>query len=380
MKKIPVLLAMWVAVVSTTFAQLYTPRGSYVSVIGPNTETQSSAQIAATNASAQQQYPNATLISSATGRYNCHSYAWNSTATSNNYWLNSPSDDAYWLDGSYTYTTSANAQKWSYSVGDHSANTYSGGTFQSKWGAWPVMRHAWNYSPYNSSSMWAFEYCPTSSSSCKAPSNFWVNSTTSSSIVLAFSRACNAAQYQVQYQPTGSTTWYGMTVYNAPTGQYLATSRTINCPANSCYKFRIKVINGSAVTYSSEISACSAAARMANPAPNGLDLGKTVTMPDETIDETNLVAVDDAMENKTTALSISPNPSQGALLLNLTSAKTQSTTIEVADATGKTVYSKTADLTEGNNTMNLQLSLPAGIYLVRAQIDGKQMVQKLIIE
>ncbi|MEY4928160.1 MAG: hypothetical protein RI894_2598, partial [Bacteroidota bacterium] len=240
MKKILILLAMWVAVVSTTFAQLYTPRSSSVTAFGPRTEEWAASKIASENALAQQQYPNATFVSTSTTKYNCHSYAWNSTSTSNNYWVNDPSP--YWLDGSYTFVaTSTNAQKWYYANGgDHSANTYSGVTFQSKWGKWPVMRHAWNYCPYTYSTMWGFEFCPTSSSSCKAPSSFWVSSTTSSSIKLSYTRACNAAQYQLQYQPTGNTNWYVLTTFNAPTGQYLTLTNTVTCPANSCYKFRVK--------------------------------------------------------------------------------------------------------------------------------------------
>ena len=44
-------------------------------------------------------YPNAVRLSSATSKYNCHSYAWYQQSDKNPYWMNDPS--AYWEDGSY---------------------------------------------------------------------------------------------------------------------------------------------------------------------------------------------------------------------------------------------------------------------------------------
>ena len=47
-------------------------------------------------------FPNATRISTATARYNCHSYAWYSQSTSsNNYWMNNPG--AYYSVGDMSY-------------------------------------------------------------------------------------------------------------------------------------------------------------------------------------------------------------------------------------------------------------------------------------
>lgn len=100
-------------------------------------------------------YPNATYVSTSTSRYNCHSYAWYSSSTSNIYWMNDPS--TYMSDGSYTRVYAAlGATKLFYPVGDHSARFYDVysnnlyyATVISKWGTGPVMIHNPYYSPYS---------------------------------------------------------------------------------------------------------------------------------------------------------------------------------------------------------------------------------------
>jgi tetratricopeptide (TPR) repeat protein len=102
-------------------------------------------------------YPQATIVSSSTRTYNCHSYAWANGYT-NRCWINSPSDDLYFQepagDGSYDNISESFAIKVSYS-GDHSATTTSTpNVYISKWGAAPLMQHNKNYVPsiYNSPS------------------------------------------------------------------------------------------------------------------------------------------------------------------------------------------------------------------------------------
>ncbi len=50
-------------------------------------------------------YPHATLVSGINPSYNCHSYAWYSTSTSNNCWIQDPTP--YMTDGSYSKQPSA---------------------------------------------------------------------------------------------------------------------------------------------------------------------------------------------------------------------------------------------------------------------------------
>ena len=111
----------------------------------------------------QTYYPSATVISEATIRYNCHSYArYSRSYTLNRYWMNYP--DAYMNDGSSTYLGTTPSIYISglrmYYPGLHSAymtgrsgtsSSYSDITCTSKWGQLPLMSHKANYCPYNSS-------------------------------------------------------------------------------------------------------------------------------------------------------------------------------------------------------------------------------------
>ncbi len=113
-------------------------------------------------------YPSATIvrnISSATAAYNCHSYAWYSTSTSNNYWMDNPS--VYMTDGSYSSTTAKAGTKvyWRTSSGSpvHSGIVYSAASngkvavVTSKWGAYGLIRHNVDDSPYSASSISAWK-------------------------------------------------------------------------------------------------------------------------------------------------------------------------------------------------------------------------------
>lgn len=101
-------------------------------------------------------YPQATYVSYPTSNYNCHSYAWHSSSTSNIYWI--PDPTIYMEDTSYSRVFSAvQATRIHYSIGDHSAkvydansNSFSAATVISKWGEGPVMIHQANYGPYSS--------------------------------------------------------------------------------------------------------------------------------------------------------------------------------------------------------------------------------------
>jgi hypothetical protein len=134
---------------------IYTPLGSPVTGRVQTYEL-SSAQIAEINASVQSGYPAATRETNSSRLYNCHSYAWHNQSTSNNIWLNTPGDDTYWLDGSYTqipYSYVLAGDPLSYTYGDHSGRMASFTTVRSKWGSGPRMVHAPTYSPYDSSTL-----------------------------------------------------------------------------------------------------------------------------------------------------------------------------------------------------------------------------------
>lgn len=102
-------------------------------------------------------YPNATRVVNRYPAYNCHSYAWHSTSTSNRHWINNPSP--YWQDGSYkkvaSLTSSQNRVTYAYNGAiQHSAIVYNPNSkiVTSKWGALATYRHSMTYSPYSISS------------------------------------------------------------------------------------------------------------------------------------------------------------------------------------------------------------------------------------
>lgn len=107
-------------------------------------------------------YPNATKLRTATNKYNCHSYAWYSTSSSNTWWMNDAS--MYMTDGSYTrlptnYPT-ASGQKIYYPTpgNDHSgivttpSTNFSSVKVTSKWGFYGLYSHGAADCPYYSSS------------------------------------------------------------------------------------------------------------------------------------------------------------------------------------------------------------------------------------
>jgi hypothetical protein len=73
--------------------------------------------------------------------------------------MNNPGDNTYWNDGSFigSYAVGAANRKVSYASDDHSAITIDAINFRSKWGQLPRMRHAYNYCPYNSSSLYYYQ-------------------------------------------------------------------------------------------------------------------------------------------------------------------------------------------------------------------------------
>ncbi|WP_157367790.1 hypothetical protein [Alloactinosynnema sp. L-07] len=136
---------------------VYTPKGTAVAVTVTTYEL-SAAQINSLNQYVASNYPNATRETNASRRYNCHSYAWYSASTSNTYWMDTPNDDKYWNDGSYKlwhppYVWFAN-MKASWKSDDHSGiNDGTSSYIRSKWGQLPRMRHYYNYTPYDDTSI-----------------------------------------------------------------------------------------------------------------------------------------------------------------------------------------------------------------------------------
>ncbi|WP_239617695.1 hypothetical protein [Cohnella mopanensis] len=136
-----------------TNSSVKTPKGTSVSTFKDLTWADhgiTSAQATASQAALVAAYPNATVVSTQNPSYNCHSYAWYSTSTSNTHWMNSAS--SYRTDGSYTSGTGQAGSKVDYGAADHSGivtgvSGYNVGV-KSKWGFNGVFQHNYNDCPY----------------------------------------------------------------------------------------------------------------------------------------------------------------------------------------------------------------------------------------
>ena len=99
----------------------------------------------------------ATIVSEATKTYNCHAYAWHMTEDGDTVWIGLTSltdENIYWEDSSYIEVPESLATKVSYyesSDGNHSAVRISNNLYRSKWGSLPLVEHAPNTCPYNTS-------------------------------------------------------------------------------------------------------------------------------------------------------------------------------------------------------------------------------------
>ena len=150
-----------------------TPNGSAVKVYKINTDL-SSSKINEYNQVGDSLFPYATRISTATRKYNCHSYAWYSSSTSNSYWMDDPS--AYYKDGSYVEVTTPKSgdiicyfddngtpNNFSDDINIHSGivlsydssispngvcGTSNQVVVRSKWGAYGLYEHNGDYCPY----------------------------------------------------------------------------------------------------------------------------------------------------------------------------------------------------------------------------------------
>ncbi len=74
-------------------------------------------------------------------------------------------------------------------------------------------------------------------------------------------------------------------------------------------------------------------------------------------------------------ISISPNPFTDQLNIYVPSEKDGNAEIQVLDMLGKVVYRSVITL---NQTSEINLHVPAGIYMLSVHTDGKYQVQKIV--
>ena len=183
-------------------------------------------------------YPNAEQIItydgySSTRRFNCHGYAWHISDGGSARWIGmgSPYDNnpeyQYWQDGSYSEVSGyvPYPVKVNWASGDHSAiTTTESGVLISKWNEYPLMKHAWNDSPYGTSNLKYYKL------------NFQINGP---------SVLCNSPEaFSISNTPGGAITWTNSN----------NTSRVSNQGSNPC-NFS-SVSNGSGWINASFTTAC----------------------------------------------------------------------------------------------------------------------------
>ncbi len=157
---------------STQIVYVTTPRGSRVQTYYDLDETLLPYKRQQVNEELARQY-GMTIVSQGTAKYNCHSYAWYSTLTTNKNWMNYPSP--YMTDGSYSRVYSGNGNNIAYNYGFSSGDKvyYANNTHSailanspngepvlnqyvySKWGEYGVFKHKIGYvlSSYDTSNI-----------------------------------------------------------------------------------------------------------------------------------------------------------------------------------------------------------------------------------
>jgi hypothetical protein len=75
-----------------------------------------------------------------------------------------------------------------------------------------------------------------------------------------------------------------------------------------------------------------------------------------------------------------PNPFEQEVNLKITALETGKAQLKLTDLTGRVILEQEVSLQKGNNTLTIGVEerLPAGIYLLQSQFDGKQLVTRLL--
>ena len=378
-----------------------------------------------------QRYPNAVQIKtydlcSSTRKFNCHGYAWLRVEQNIDRWIGTGwSDDVvdpekiYISDSSYTEVSQETYPgKVFWASGDHTAiTTEQQGIFISKWNEWPLMKHAWNYSPFGSNNLKYYQKA-SPSPSISGPSS-----------------VCDQATYTVENLPQGATVQLsvsnnnvtltsgqgthtatftkfrnGMEIIHAeilfnnirialltketyfgapsisniigeqrvPTGQYASYRAVIsnNAPIPSSYQWILNPLNGNSLygngTESIDIAFYNPGSyQLVCRATNECGVGDYYTMG---------IGVYDNLY-----LTLSPNPATDEVTLQLTETdeasgsnvlSTDRTSYEIQLWSGMTML---RSFRTNEPTFQIPMAgLPAGLYFVRVVKNGQTYTQKLI--
>jgi hypothetical protein len=420
MKTIVVLIINVAIICFHTHAQPKTPKCT--SILNYYTiAEQSPAWIAATNASVQSQYPNATLIGNSSTTYNCHAYAWHMSNGGSTYWIDTPSDNTYWDDGSYVEVSAAAAPiatKVSYASDDHSAiTTTSPGVFISKWGSGPVMQHASTYTPYNESTIKYYAVpittgtntiCTSSAYQTIIPSTGTVTYSWSAGPYLTPSSQVGSSNYYSVSKTSNGPTYVAVNVNSSCSGTTVSANKpvyagtptitniqvnTSMCPGYS--QIVVATVQGNPTSLSWYLSSGGSAYVTDYGNGSAYFNSYVVDCYGLTLDMTNSCGTSQAgtsicVDNCFSGYSVYPNPSKEYLAIDLVNAKQinamPSEVILYSDKTQKPVYtfdhSQIVSKVGEDGIFRIPMTdLPKGIYYLHITPGGnsKQTVDRLRI-
>lgn len=126
-----------------------TPNGTDISTYIVNYPPLTPAEIAWVHSQIDSLYPNVIKVDEPTSDYNCHNYAFVKSEGGSEFWLKTPGDDQFWLDGSFLRVNNIGTENIKISYhGDHSAvMTNNSSKAISKWGKWGLYEHLINDVP-----------------------------------------------------------------------------------------------------------------------------------------------------------------------------------------------------------------------------------------
>ena len=186
-----------------------------------------------------------------------------------------------------------------------------------------------------------------SGSSCPSPSNFVVNSVSSSSAVISWNTVPGAQAYDLQIKHIASASW--MTFVNLP-GTVIQIT---NMQSNTTYQVRVRARCSGSNNYSAYTNILNINTLNLNPGDventlpaNGSQI---IRLPVETATE----------------LTIFPNPATSLATVNFSTGNTTGFKLELLDLNGRPVQADISALADHQAQIDLS-RLPAGVYLVRA--------------
>ena len=339
----------------TTGPDVYTCKNGIVATIKPNRELNSQ-ELA--NIDYALFNPNGTyyslgiktsdIILSPSSYYNCHAYAWHLTdGNSNKVWINEGTNASnlktYWSSnyGCFVECAESEAEKIHYYNGDHSAVKSSvAGKYESKWGAWYLLRHNPTQVPYAS------------------PNN------------RKYYRRC-VDDFSNKPPITTNTTIFGCNTLNIQ-NVTISNYATVTISA----KQSVTLGPGFHATTVSNVHI------FISPPPPGMSSVSDIEIPSGE-DEVYLEEIVSSLEKISNIqltneidFIVYPNPANGDFRIKIT-GNLQPYTVELFNSSGNMLGRTSCDMETINVNRN---DLPGGIYFVKLSMGSNTVVKKLIIQ